>query len=79
MNSIQIVQEQVQAWQQERNQAQTTINWRFTTTDARITLKRLYPSIQREQTTTSLPSLNRCMRTGHPQGMSLHVPQSNQA
>jgi len=46
MNSIQLVREQAQAWQQERNQAQTTINWRFTTQDARIKLKRLYPSIQ---------------------------------
>ena len=47
MNDIQVVQEQVAAWQQERNQAQTTINWRFTAADARIKLKRLYPSIQR--------------------------------
>jgi DDE superfamily endonuclease len=46
ISSLQVVQEQVQAWQQERNQAQTTINWRFTTQDARIKLKRLYPSIQ---------------------------------
>jgi hypothetical protein len=36
----------VEAWQQERNQAHVTINWRFTTKDARIKLKRLYPSIE---------------------------------
>jgi hypothetical protein len=37
---------QVDAWQHERNQAGVTINWRFTTADARIKLKRLYPSIE---------------------------------
>jgi hypothetical protein len=37
---------QVDAWQRERNQAQVRINWRFTTADARIKLKRLYPSIE---------------------------------
>jgi len=44
MKSIEVVRHQVQAWQQQRDQAQTTINWRFTTADARIKLKRLYPS-----------------------------------
>jgi hypothetical protein len=39
-----MVQEQVQAWQQQRDHMQTTINWRFTAADARIKLKRLYPS-----------------------------------
>ena len=46
MPSIQEVQEQVQAWQQQRNHAQATINWRFTSEDARIKLKRLYPSLK---------------------------------
>jgi DDE superfamily endonuclease len=46
MASIQAVQEQVQAWQQRRNEAQATINWRFTAEDARIKLKRLYPSLE---------------------------------
>jgi hypothetical protein len=46
MPSIQAVQEQVSAWQQQRNQAQATINWRFTAEDARIKLKRLYPSLK---------------------------------
>jgi len=32
-------------WQANRNQAQVTVDWRFTTADARIKLKRLYPSI----------------------------------
>lgn len=31
---------------QERNQAQGTVHWQFTTADARIRLQRLYPSVQ---------------------------------
>ena len=38
---------EVAAWQTARNQASTTIDWRFTTTDARIKLKRLYPSYEK--------------------------------
>jgi len=34
------------AWEAERNVSDATVNWRFTTEDARIKLKRLYPSIQ---------------------------------
>ena len=36
----------VAAWEQVRNACPHPINWRFTTPDARIKLKRLYPSIQ---------------------------------
>jgi DDE superfamily endonuclease len=36
---------EVTAWNRDRNQAGTTIDWRFTTDDARIKLKRLYPAI----------------------------------
>jgi hypothetical protein len=35
---------QIAAWQTERNQHMTAVDWRFTTADARIKLKRLYPS-----------------------------------
>ena len=35
---------EVQAWQNRRNQQRAVVNWRFTTNDARIKLKRLYPS-----------------------------------
>lgn len=34
------------AWQNRRNTAASTVNWRFTTADARIKLKRLYPAIE---------------------------------
>ena len=35
----------VAAWEQSRNAAATRIDWRFTTADARIKLKHLYPTI----------------------------------
>ena len=35
----------VAAWEQTRNAAATRIDWRFTTADARIKLKPLYPAI----------------------------------
>ena len=37
---------EVAAWENARNAEICKINWRFTTADARIKLKRLYPSIQ---------------------------------
>jgi transposase len=37
---------EVAAWEQARNAIPRPVNWRFTTPDARIKLKRLYPSIQ---------------------------------
>jgi hypothetical protein len=37
---------EVAVWQQRRNAATCTVDWRFTTADARIKLKRLYPSLQ---------------------------------
>lgn len=36
---------EVAAWQERRNTAGATVDWRFTTDDARIKLKRLYPSL----------------------------------
>ena len=40
------LKQKVAAWEEQRNQEEKSIDWRFTTTDARIKLKRLYPSIQ---------------------------------
>ena len=37
---------EVAAWEATRNAEQTTVDWRFTTTDARIKLSHLYPSLQ---------------------------------
>lgn len=36
--------QQARAWNTQRNEAATPYNWRFTTSDARIKLKRLYPA-----------------------------------
>ena len=41
----QIVAREVAAWEQDRNVHESKIDWQFTTADARIKLKRLYPSI----------------------------------
>jgi len=38
--------QEVAAWERQRNTAKCRVDWRFTTHDARIKLKRLYPSIQ---------------------------------
>jgi hypothetical protein len=40
------LQTEVAAWQDRRDQAGGTVTWRFTTEDARIKLRRLYPSFQ---------------------------------
>ena len=37
--------QRVAAWQRKRNNASATVNWRFTTADARIKLRQLYPTI----------------------------------
>lgn len=39
------LREEVAAWCDQRNSQESWIDWRFTTQDARIKLKRLYPSI----------------------------------
>lgn len=37
---------EVAAWQRERNGKQKGVDWQFTTADARIKLKRLYPQVR---------------------------------
>ena len=36
--------EEVAAWEQNRNKHHAKADWQFTTVDARVKLKRLYPS-----------------------------------
>ena len=38
-----MLEREVVAWEAERNAARSTIDWRFTTADARIKLKHRYP------------------------------------
>ena len=40
------LQREAAAWESARNASKARINWRFTAADARIKLKKLYPSIQ---------------------------------
>lgn len=45
IDNIQTVRREVQVWQKYRNELNATISWQFTAEDARIKLKRLYPSL----------------------------------
>jgi transposase len=47
---------EVSAWEEERNVAESAIDWRFTSTEARIKLKHLYPEIAKESSYGSIPS-----------------------
>lgn len=42
---IETLQREVQAWAEERNHLGASVDWRFTTSDARTKLRKLYPSI----------------------------------
>ena len=48
MPDLETVTREVSAWAKRRNQAQVTIDWRFTAADARIKLKRLYPVVKEQ-------------------------------
>jgi hypothetical protein len=39
------MRKEVAAWELDRNNRAATIDWRFTTEDARIKLKRIYPQL----------------------------------
>jgi hypothetical protein len=40
------LEREVGAWEEERNERQVGVEWRFTTADARIKLRHLYPAVQ---------------------------------
>ena len=42
----QTLRREVAAWEHKRNAAEASVDWRFTTADARIKLRKLYPSLQ---------------------------------
>ena len=44
IDSIETVRSEVAAWQARRDNLQAKVNWQFTTEDARVKLKRLYPT-----------------------------------
>jgi hypothetical protein len=43
--SLEILRQEIDAWQVHRNNRPAPIDWQFTTTEARIKLKRLYPNL----------------------------------
>ena len=42
--SLEVLRNEVAAWQAARDRIQSKVNWQFTTDDARVKLKRLYPT-----------------------------------
>jgi len=44
IDTIDKIQQEVEAWQKDRNNKNATIKWRFSTDNARIKLRRLYPT-----------------------------------
>ena len=45
IDRIEVLRRQVAAWQTSRDRIQARVNWQFTTNDARVKLKRLYPTL----------------------------------
>jgi len=45
ISTIEKIKDEVDAWQNHRNNKESTINWQFTTKESRVKLKKLYPSI----------------------------------
>jgi hypothetical protein len=46
IDNVDDLRREAKAWETARNSAATKVNWQFTTVDARIKLRRLYPSIE---------------------------------
>jgi hypothetical protein len=46
IGGVEELKKEIRAWQRKRNSACGTVDWQFTTKDARTKLKRLYPSFQ---------------------------------
>ena len=40
------LEREVAAWEEDRNERMVEVKWQFTTADARIKLRRLYPATQ---------------------------------
>jgi hypothetical protein len=45
IGSVEELERELAAWQAERNAGAAAVTWRFTTADARVRLRRLYPQI----------------------------------
>jgi len=47
IGSMSRLKQVVEAWENERNEREVGVDWRFTTADARVKLRRLYPAPQK--------------------------------
>ena len=45
IDQIDVLHREVAAWQASRDRIRATVNWQFTNDDARVKLKRLYPTL----------------------------------
>ena len=45
IDCIEVLRQEVAAWQASRDRIHANVNWQFTTDDARVKLKRLYPTL----------------------------------
>jgi hypothetical protein len=45
IDDIEVVRKHASAWREHRNNKGAKVNWQFTTKDARVKLKRLYPTL----------------------------------
>ena len=43
---VETLRREAEAWAEERNRLGASVEWRFTTADARTKLRKLYPSIE---------------------------------
>jgi DDE superfamily endonuclease len=46
IGSMAVLRREVSAWEEERNERMVEVKWRFTTADARLKLRSLYPPLQ---------------------------------
>jgi hypothetical protein len=58
MSDKRFLKREVAAWEANRNKKHTKANWRFTTDNARVKLKHLYPSFGLTRATSLLTSQN---------------------
>ena len=45
IETMEAMRKDIRAWTSDRDNKQTKVNWQFTCADARVKLRRLYPSI----------------------------------
>lgn len=46
LDDVATLKQEIAAWECDRNRRESKVNWRFTTANARIRLRRLYPSLE---------------------------------